>query len=302
MVNALTSITTSGTDYGADVTLEWVLPAVLPNHWRLFVFKKAGAAVQDVDIAAYFAGTLDRAGQKSKGIYVFETIPNTASRVTDFTVLSGTDYFYTGVIKDVDGAEFSTSVSTDYTPTPKIVINTLDGKAVVVRGIEKAIDILRTDEGTKLVLEKDVKVWRAYPIEKGVGDFVVVQRTPGRSLVRQLGDVIYDEPGIEVKGETDTDTFEVHWVSVEPLRRDKMTNLFRAVRQVIRYYILQLGNGDVKDARFTMSGDSEGKLFDGTLVYRGVMMIQVDVETQVQIGEAAGPFSFDLVYEYQVEA
>jgi len=301
LVNALASLTTDGTDFGADVTVSWMYPTALPANWQLFLFKKAGAAVSDDTISGYFDGSVKPADLSNMGIYVFINLPNGASRITDLTVLSGVRYYYTGVIKDLDGTDFSASVTANFTPTPKLIFNTLDTKSAVVRAFEKTIDVISASDGSKLVVGKDFKVLRSFPMDKGITDFGVVQRTPGRPLVRQLSDSIYEVDGFEIKGETDVDNFEFHWCSTEPLRRDQMTNLFRVARQVSRFYLMKLGNDDIKDARFTFTGDSEGSLDSKTVLFRGTMMVQVDVETQVQIGEK-GEFNYNYLDEYQVDS
>jgi hypothetical protein len=299
MPKPLESLNITGSDYGADTLLTWAYPDTLPDQWQLFIFYKANSAVTDDQINAYFSLDpdvhLNDKQLSDLGIHVFHNIPNTATEQSDFGVLPGVAAFYSAVIRDTKAGANSTTVTESYTPTPYLAINTMDTKSIVTRAVEKMLGLITNVAGDKLKIGTDVKVFKDYASPKELDTFVVVQRTSGQGILRQLHDdaVLLGED-VAVKAEIDSDVLMIEWIAVgNSKRRDVLTDIFRAGRQIIRYYILAIGNGDIKDVRFIPGGDGSspyGK--EGGVAHGNRLMVQLELETQVQVGVAQSSYTF----------
>jgi hypothetical protein len=133
-------------------------PATLPTNWQFFIFKEADQAVTDDQIAAYFAGSLSDQELKQLGIYVYRNLPVDPTYITliDWGVDNGIDYFYKGVIQDLDTKEISTSVQADATPQGNYSFNIPDVKSLLIRALPYSGSILRSK---RTIQEKKQKVY-----------------------------------------------------------------------------------------------------------------------------------------------
>lgn len=302
MPDPITNLTITGSDYGADTLLQWTNPdpTNLPDYWQVYIFYRAKSAVTDDQIAAYFATDpqthLTDNQLSDLGIHVFRNVPNEATSQIDFGVMPGVEAFYSIIVRDLGSPSNSDTVIGSYTPTPKLAINTMDTKGIVVSAVKKMLALIKNVAGDSLNVGSDVRVWRDYSMTQELDTYVVVQRTSGQGILRQLHDdgVLLGED-VAVKAEIDSDVLLIEWIAVnQPKRRDVLSDVFRAGRQIIRHYILEIGNGDIKDVRFTPGGDgtapNPGKL--GGVLYGNRLTVQVDLETQVQVGVAASSYTF----------
>ncbi len=260
-------------------------PSALPNSWQLFVFKKQGAYVGDTTITDYFAGNLNDNQLADEGIFVFRDLPAsiTFTRLIDLRVENGKSYYYRALIRDLTLLQNSTTLDVNASPVANMRISVADGKDYVARAVEKAIDAWKDASGNKPTLEKDVRVFKAHARRKEEQLFVVVSRVAGQNVERYLDSELGEDNGVKIKGETDLDTIQIEWVSIgDPERRDKLTNVFRVMRQVMRHFIIRAGNGKVRDVRFTMSGDGEGQ-YQGETAHIGRMTAAVQIENRLEL-------------------
>ena len=270
--------------HGGEVQLNWSLPESLPDSWQVFIFKKQGEAPSDENITDYFAGDLSDAQLADLGIFVFRELDNAHTWIVDYSVENGKEYFYRALIRDKGNNESSTTIDLSIIPEADIKIYAVDGKSLVVRAVEKAIDAIRSIGGQKPEIPKNLRVMKNYPAVKDEDFFVVVSRLPGQIAERYFSSIIAEYNDQVVKGEGDIDAFQVEWVCIgNPARRDKFTDIMRVMRPIMRRYIMRAGNGMVWDARFIMGGDGEGE-YQGAAAVRGLMNVALVIEQQLQVG------------------
>lgn len=293
MPNALDGLQTFTDNYGGSIKLKWQYPQTLPDNWQVYLFKKNTEAPTDNEIADYFAGNLTDQQLAELGLFVFRSIPNETDHITDMMVEDGKEYFYRAVIYDKDSEEYSDAITANATPQAEITWNVINGKGIVVRALEKVIDVIRGRDGTRPIIERNIRVLRDHSSRKQEDFFIVVQRTSGQTIERYLSEVIADYSDRIVRGELDVDALTVEWIVIGlPARRDKFTDLMRVFRTVLRHYILKLGSGDIKDVRFVMVGDGEGQ-YAGEKAVIGRMSVILVVENQIQIGK--GPCEWESI-------
>jgi len=287
VADPLQNLSCSIDDWGGNVALSWMYPATLPTNWQFFIFKEADQAVTDDQIAAYFAGSLSDQELKQLGIYVYRNLPvdPTYMGLIDWGVDNGIQYFYKGVIQDLDTKEISTSVQADATPQGNYSFNIPDVKSLLIRALEKAISSVGNASITAPVLGKHFKVQANYPREKAESLFIVVSRLPGQSAARYFSEVIQEYDDQIVRGELDIQVCEVAWVATEQVeRRDKVTLLMMGYRQYLKHYLMKMGAGDIWDVKFLIAGDTEGTPPSGGNGVRGTMTAVFVVETKMQLG------------------
>jgi hypothetical protein len=289
VVQPLESFTAIADKHGGEVRLAWTYPSTLPSTWKLYIFKKAGEAVTDQNISDYFAGTLSDDQLAELGIFVFRDLANTFEWIGDFQVENGRQYFYRALIRDLTELENSSTQDANATASADILLNVVDGKGLVVRAVKKAIDALKTAQGTKPVIPKNVAVFRSFSRRKEEDFWVVVARGAGQTVERYFSNLIAEYGDAVVRGEVDLDVLDVQWFSIgDPARRDHFTDLMRVMRVLMYRYLLNMGNGDVRDARFVMNGDSEGP-YQGEQAISGSMTVVLVVEQQLQFGREIAP-------------
>lgn len=288
--NALTSFTAiADQNYGGMVSLSWVYPETLPAAWKLYIFKKQGEAVTDQQIANYFAGTFT--GLSNLGIWVYNTLPakTTFKTIYDLHVENKKTYYYRAVIRDTTLSQSSAIVSASAMPATNILINVIDAKDVVSRAIEKTLQSMKTTAGYHPEIEQDIKVFKAHGERKDEDNFFVVGRTTGQNISSTLSDIIAQIPNATIRGNIDYDIISVEWVCMGTgERRDKYTTIMRVSKQILRRWIMLLGEGSILHAEIIMLGDRdisygpEGS--NGAPALQGSMNIVVQTEQLVQIG------------------
>jgi len=270
--------------------LAWKKPATLPTNYAVLIFKRAENAVTDQEIEDYRAGNLSDGDLGDKGIYVFRDIPNALVSLTDFAVDNGRLATYRALIKDVTTNEYSTTKDANATATAEILINTIDGKGVVVRAIEKTIDALRTanQQSKPFIQFRNIQVFRDHSMRKDEDFFVVVTRGPGQNSERYINQMIAEYGDAVVKGEVDVDVHQVEWFCMgKPLRRDQFTDLMRAMRPYLYRMIMRLGLSDIREVRMIAGPDGGGKWPSketGVDFVSGMMTVALVIESQLQVG------------------
>jgi len=231
------------------------------------------------------AGDMTDVQLSNAGIFVFRSIPVSARGITDFAVENNRLYSFRATFIDKVAHTYDDVISVTATPKASVWVNVVDGKSLVVRAVEKVLDAARTTNGGNLpyVVNNTVRVFRDYGRRKEEECFVVVQRTAGQSAERYFDSLIAEYGSDMLRGEVDIDTLQVEWIVIgEPMRRDKLTQVFRVLRPLLRRYILRASNGLVRDVRVTMSGDGEGQ-YQSENAVRGTMVVALVVENQMQV-------------------
>ena len=284
MVSQLTSFSVTTTPYGGDVRVKWSYPDTLPAHWKLLIFKNSAENATDQDVADYASGSLNDNQLADKKLFVFRELNQGLTELADFRVLNGVQYFYRACIQNTDTGEISGIADDDATPIAELTINVVDGKTLVLRGIEKIIDAIRGANGDKIQIPKNIRVLKSHSRTKQDDFFVVVSRTAGQNLERTFSGILAQYEDQLVRGEVDIDTFTVEWICIgDPARRDHFTDILRVMRPILRRYVMQMGNGNVLDVRMIMSGDGEGR-YEGENAVKGTMTVALITVQQLQIG------------------
>lgn len=294
MVQPITAFNAFPDAWGGTAQLSWAYQQ-LPATWKLYLFKKAASAPTDQQITDYFAGQLTDEQLRQAGLYVFRSLPADPSftLITDLALLNGTTYYYRAVVQDTTSKEVSATVDVNVTCRPQISINSVDGKTLLILGIEKMHNTLKYIQAVTGDMPKGLVVRGDHAILKEESFWVVVQRTSGQQVESYLGNLIAQFNDQIVQGEVDFDIFSVEWICVgDPARRDNYTNIMRAGRRLLNHYLMKMGNNDIRAVRFVMLGDSQGDYF-GAAAVKGTMNVVIVVEQQVQIGGAAAVAQFD---------
>ncbi len=280
----LESFTANSDPHGGEIQLNWTLPTNLPEVWQVYIFKKQGANPSNENIEEYFDDELSDGQLADLGIFVFRDLDNAHTWIVDYSVENGKEYFYRAMIRDKKWNKPSSTIDLSIIPEAQIKIYAVDGKSLIVRAVEKAIDAVRSLQGQKPEIPKNLRVMKNYSAVKDEDFFVVVSRLPGQIAERYFSSFIAEYNDQIVKGESDIDAFQVEWVCIgNPARRDKFTDIMRVMRPIMRRYIMRAGNGMVWDARFIMSGDGEGK-YEGAAGVQGLMTVALVIEQQLQVG------------------
>lgn len=291
MVDPITSLTITADPYGGALILEWVYPDDMPTSWKLYIFKKADSAPEDTDIAKWFAGQLTNDQLKELGLFVFQNIPQTISYQSfyDLTVKNTVPYYYKAVIKNLDDEELSANVSANGTPSPNFAINVIDGKSIVYNAVAKVINSLTSYEGNKPKIPLDISINRNYsPMKPDDTAFQVVVSRGAGQLANQSFSQRFGVDGRNlVQGVIDKDVITVEWICVgDPLRRDNFTSIMRVMRPIMFHYIMKMGNNNVQSVSFIMGGDGQAMPENGANLLTGMMSVALDIQNQLQIGNA----------------
>jgi hypothetical protein len=282
--------------YGGTLFLNWTYPSVLPNTWKLYIFKKQGSAVTDEQISQYFTGDLNSEQLRQLGIFVFNNLPakTTLLSLIDVTVENSVEgntrtYYYRALIKDTsEGGEYSDTVDASASPESNIYFRVIDGKDVVAKAIEKTLQAVKTTRGYHPEIEKDIRVFKAHGERKNEDNFFVVSRTSGQNINRTMSNIIAEYEDSRILGQVDYDVLQVEWICMGVgERRDKYMLIMRGMRAIFEHFVMLLGNGDIGKVETIVTGDSDIKYGeDGAPALRGIMNVVLQTEQAVQLGRS----------------
>lgn len=238
MVNPLTSIKATNHPLGNELKLEWVVPAVLPTNYRLYIFKNI-AVITDEQITAYFAGEETKVPvtyiePDSDGVIV--------DGILDMNVDTGKHYYYRLLIRDTDSEELSTTVDVDAVVTSTFTADAVDCKELVISAIKRILNNYQMTEW------KEYEIKRQWTAPTTKNSTIYVLRAPNQVVQRYLGEMI---PG--GLGQIDQDNIEVIWQDPNHKRIETFTNLFRYSKSQFKRY---MKTEDILDIEIVMGGDA----------------------------------------------
>ncbi len=255
MVQPITDLSIRASGFGGELVLTWSLPSILPVHAKVFLFKRSGVDVSQIEIDEYFAklavNTLNTFNYN--GLFVLDNIEKPFSTFSDLVVQNGETYYYKIVIRDQDSYEYSAAVGGSAIPVPTLKVNVKDGKQIVDKAIKKILDNVYVSPSEKVKLGRDINTIFHFAIEPPAQNYIMIERVNGATQHRMWADSYAKVGGATIKGVYDVDVIRATFVTQDtPARRDLVANIFRANKVVLRKFCKALG---ATDAEINFEGD-----------------------------------------------
>lgn len=280
MVNPIEQLAIEASMWGNKLTISWQLPAVLPNNFKIYAFKRSKIDVSQEEIDNYFDNIDDLTSINFNGLYVFENIENDMTGIIDNEVLNNVTYYYKVVIRDQDTKEYSESKGVNGLTQIEIKVKTVDCKDVTEKALNKLLDSLRTSKGDKLYSGRDMKVIKNFALAPIAPNFFMVERINGANYIQFLGQQITNSPEW-INGEIENDVIRITFLTTEGNnRRDHVGNIFRAYKQLFRQLLIKGGQGKIINVTITLEGDYYNPQIHGDNVLGFTLIINFVIESQ----------------------
>ncbi len=134
--------------------MAWTLPTETPVNYKVYLFRRAGSDVSELEITAYFTNIENLTNYDYNKLFVFDRIAPQVEILGDQRVYNDKVYYYKAVLRDEDSGEYSTTISCNGTAHPNIKVNIVDGKDVVATAITKMFDSVYDVNGNKELFAK----------------------------------------------------------------------------------------------------------------------------------------------------
>lgn len=280
MVNPLESLKIIASPIGSELDIYWELPAVLPDNYKLYVFKKNGSAPPQTAIEGYFdnINDLPAANQilKDAGVFVFDRILNENQVIADYVVINGTDYYYSAVIRDETTPEISDIITEHAIPDCLLVTDIIDGKDVVAKAIDKMLESIKFKNGERANLKKDIDVVKQFTLVPNK-DTIMIERSNAAENQRFFGNQYATYKNMIMLGSVDSDIIRVTFLTPgNAERRDTIANIFRNKKFMLNTWIKEQG---VKDCGIVVEGDYYNPMFHGENVIGFTVIFSLLAET-----------------------
>ncbi|HRR04727.1 MAG TPA: hypothetical protein P5215_05565 [Bacteroidales bacterium] len=280
MVHPIEQLTIEASIWGNQLTLSWTKPSILPENYKLYVFKRSKIDITEQEIADYFANINDLTNYNFNGLYVFEKIDNDITGIIDNEVLNEIRYYYRVVIRDLDTLELSSSVGVDGVTQIEIKVNTADCKEITEKALNKFFDSLKSTKGDKLYSGRDLKIIKNFSIEPIAPNLIMIERINGANYIQFLGQQITGTPEW-INGEIENDVIRVTFLTTEGNnRRDHVANIFRAYKQLLRQLLIKAGQGKVINVVITLEGDYYNPQIHGIAALGTTLIINFVIESK----------------------
>lgn len=283
MVDALTSITLTPGPLGSQIDILWVLPATLPNNYKVYLFKRRGADVdQTNDINRYFTNIADLTNYDYQGLMVFDTLSNNITVLGDYVVLNDSTYYYKAVIRDEDTGDVSTAIGGNATPNSTIITDVLDGKDITAQAIKKTFDSLKDKEGNKVSIGKDIDIVKGFQTGVPNKDTIMIERINGANNTIFWGNILQQIQGNTYMGDYDNAVFRVTYLTPTMAleRREKITMIFLAQKQTMISLIKKLG---ADNANITVESDYYNPMMHDMNCIGVTMIVAMILENKVKV-------------------
>lgn len=252
---------------GNELRLDWVLPETLPNHYRLVIFKN-NTVITDEQITDYFAGLETK-------VPVTFILPdgdgNMVDGIVDLNVETGQHYYYRLLIQDTESEEISETTDVDAEVTTTYQMDIIDCKEIVIQAIKRVMSSVGMIENSHYEIRRQ---WTP-PSEKNLTIYVV--RVPNEVVQRYMGDIIQDNGYNRIYGQYEQDNIEVFWEDPSHKRIDKLTNVFRNSKMMIKTYLTSKRIGSIE---IVMGGDALNAAFRERPEPTASMMIHCGYEVR----------------------
>lgn len=275
--------------FGNQLDLLWETPTTRPTNWKVFIFQRKGANVTDEEIASYFTNIDNLTGYNYNGLFVFDKFKPSADFsyiYSNFIVLNDERYYYKAVIRNQDTEEYSVALSANATPLPTIIVRIQDGKELVAQSIKKLFDAVKNINGDKMLLTRDVTIFKQFMIGAPKENWIMIERINGSTRHDYWGHVKNQDGADTIFGSTDSDMIRATFVTLSGNdRRDLVTNLFRAYKLNLERLIKALGNYKVNNCQITVEGDYYNPTIHGENAVGVTVIFALEIENETRIDE-----------------
>jgi hypothetical protein len=140
-----------------------------------------------------------------------------------------------------------------------------DSKEAVIKALEWVISSISAQNSESM----NLPVFKEFPAEEGIDQWITVHRSSPESFQRFFGDVLYELDDQMIFGHIEKETIEVKWYCRNnPDRRDAINKFFRSRVNALKRYILHSG---AIEALFGFLEDSvDSKDTNSNLFYSGM--------------------------------
>lgn len=261
MVQPLAELKVVVSSWGSQLNISWQLPDDLPDNYKVYVFKRSKTVVTQQEIESYFTKINDLEHFTYNGLFVWDDFGNHITEVADYHVRNGIAHYYKAVIRNETSGEISPTVSANGTPTSSVLVDIIDGKALVVKSIEAMLDSLTNKTGERIKIGNDLKIVKQFTAGVPDGDQIMVERINGSTQYRFWGNQWAAYNSSIIKGDIDADVMRATFITPANIeRRDLMANVFRSRKQMLIQMLKIMG---CKDALVTVEGDYYNPMFHG---------------------------------------
>lgn len=293
MVQPIDSFYIYPNSLGSELDLYWSLPDELPSEFAIYLFRKTAEELTNEDIVTYF--------YIDNEIRLLSEIPNPApedlqlledkktelnnffkvnkievknfdTEITeyfDFKCFNRTEYFYQVCVQNKATNELSAPASASSTPLINAEFSAFDSKQNVIKAVEWVLNSISTENNSSL----NLNVFKEFPMEEGIDQWIVVRRVLPEAPQRFLGDWLHEWNDHIVSGHIEKEIIEVKWYCRNNIeRRDSINKLFRSQTQSLKRYILHSG---AIEALFNFLEDGIETRDTGYNLYYSGMLVSV---------------------------
>lgn len=275
--------------FGNQLDLLWETPTDRPLNWKVFIFQRKGADVTDDEITSYFTNIDNLTGYNYNGLFVFDKFKSAQDYnyiYSNFIVLNDERYYYKAVIRNEDTKEYSTALAANAIPLPTMVVRIRDGKELVAQAIKKLFDAVKNINGDKMLLTRDVTIFKQFLIGAPKENWIMIERINGSTRHDYWGHVKNMDGADTIYGSTDSDMIRATFVTLAGNdRRDLVTNLFRAYKLNLERLIKALGNYKVNNCQITVEGDYYNPTIHGENAVGVTIIFALEIENEIRTDE-----------------
>jgi len=261
MISSLTDFKVTVSPWGSLLNISWKLPEILPDNYKVYVFKRSRTDVTQEEIAKYFANIHQLDNYNYNKLFVWDDLSEHITEVADYQVRNGITHYYKAVLRDETSGEISETVLANAIPGSLILVDILDGKALVAKSLEAMFDSLTNKKGERIKIGNEIKIVKQFTTGVPDGDQVMVERINGSTQYRFWGNQWAAYNSTIIKGDIDADVIRATFITPGNIeRRDLVANIFRSRKQMLVYMLKVMG---CKDAMVTVEGDYYNPMFHG---------------------------------------
>jgi hypothetical protein len=160
------------------------------------------------------------------------------------------------------------------------VISVADTKDLVIECFKKLLRSVARQT------KSEIMVYNEFPVEVTDPCFIVVTRSSGENSYRFWSDISATNGNLILTGDIDTDVLSVIWECADnPRLRDKLTNIFRGTKRVIKRYLNTKGGDGILDVKISIIGDGIDQRYTGKNLMYGGLLINVLIQNLISSQE-----------------
>lgn len=256
----------------------------IPSNYQFYLFKRCEQEVTDEEIYNYILNPSFE--NLAKGLFVFINVGNLEREVQDFRIETGKTYYYKAILVNRNNhSDYSPIVSASIKSIGFTAdINVVDSKNYVIEGLRRIMETIGKFTNARIMVYND------FPMESDYNAAIVVTRANGEVAYKYWADLITDVGSNTITGEIDVDVIQVVWECLNnPGLRDKMTNILRGTKRLLKRYLRS--QKGVLDVDIVHTGDGSMERVEGSHIAYGSMLIRLKIENNLIAGKGVETFS-----------